>query len=718
MSNVVSEMSPVRPGIRPGTQPTNAGAGYWPRATPFRAQLPPLTETLEAEFNIAQMRALARLWDIPLKGSSRNGFVAQVAEALAGRIAQMRTNPEALLEGLPPDRAELARRLLTARDHELPLPRTLAASLWSRQVADSPDRSLTEVLDALRRRALIFPTHRYTGYRDVYYQWLPLTASGGNVPVISWPVQRSASPDRTRPAGHTSAARFLDAFDLVLEAVISTGVSVRPPLARHPQAGQTAWLRGWEHDPQEAQRLLNSRAGWVPNPRSGISVPAASWLSPEASITLENQTGLPAAECEFLFAIAASLQLIEAPDFSAETANDDTRPSEAGRHVRACMPAVEAWYALSNEQRFLRAWTAWQETIPDAIEANLALRSSPALRAPEGRAARSDMPQQPFRVMRAIGAREMGPLDLGAEWCALRRYLFRVLRGLPRAQWIDWPALRRALFDFHPDCAWTFMTPDHWWFASPDGLIRLQHSRYDEWERSIGAVLEAALRGPLQWFGLLEAEEKPAGSTSKADNAGIALSAFRVTDMVDWVMQAQISMSASEAPAAHTLPTLPATAAPRPRAIAPVTWLDSATWRLPPAPNRAEFIAFARKIGEPTETPFTYRLTPASIQSALRDGITTEEVVAQFERFGAPAPAAALKQYRAIAERYGRVRLYESLTVLRLSDDYALPELLANTSLAQAIIYQISPRAVVVRADMLDELVREFVERGYTPAVI
>ncbi len=705
--------------MRPGAQPANAGAGYWPRATPFRAQLPPLAETLEAEFNIAQMRALARLWDIQLKGSSRNGFVAQVAEALAARVAQMRTNPEALLEGLPPDQAELARRLLTARDHELPLPRTLAASLWSRQVADSPDRSLTEALDALRRRALIFPTHRYTGYRDVYYQWLPLTASGGNVPVISWPVQRSASPDRTRPAGHTGAARFLDAFDLVLQAMISTGVSIRPPLAGHAQAGQISWLRRWEHDPQEAQRLLNSRPGWVPNPNSGISVPATSWLSPEAAITLENQTGLPAAECEFLFTIAAGLQLIEAPDFSAETANDDTRPSQAGRYVRARMSAVEAWYALSNEQRFLRAWTAWQETVPDAIEVILAAHSKSALHTPTSSAAHSDLPKQPlFKVMRAIGAREMGPLDLGAEWCALRRYLFRILRGLPRQQWVDWPTLRRALFDFHPDCAWTFMTPEHWWFANPDGLTRLQHRWYDDWVHSIGAVLEAALRGPLYWLGLVEIEEKPANATSEADKAGIALAAFRVTDMVDWVIQAQIVVStSSEGPAAHTVPTLPATATPRPRAVAPVTWLDSATWRLPPAPNRAEFIAFARKIGEPTDTPFTYRLTPASIQSALREGITTEEVAAQFERFGAPAPEAALRQYRAIAERYGRVRLYESLTVLQLSDDYALPELLANTSLAQAIVYQISPRAVVIRADMLDELVREFVERGYTPAV-
>lgn len=698
-------MSMTRTNNLPQTPRDSAGDGFWPRAMPFRAQLPALAETLEAEFNIAQMRALARLWEIPLKGASRNGFVEQVAQSLAERVARMRAEPEALLEGLPADQAELARRLLTARDHELPVPRTLINALWNRQVAGVNDRPLSEALDALRRRALIFPTNRYLGYRDVYYQWLPLSASGGNVPVVSWAVGKRQPDNRPLPATANTIG-FLDAFDTFLSAVMSNGINIRAPLAPHPQAGNIAWLRRWEHNADEADRLLNSRAGWAPDPRSGIGVPVASWLSPDARATLENQTGLPAAECEFLFAIAASLQLIEAPGVSAEATRNDTHPAETGRHVRARLSAVEGWYALSNEQRFLRAWAAWQETVPDAIEASLALRAT------EGRGVHSDIPQrQSFRIMRAIGAREMGPLDLGAEWCALRRYLFRVLRGLPRAQWIDWPALRRALFNFYPACAWTFMTPEHWWFAGADGLTRLQHNQYDDWACSIGALLEAALRGPLRWFGLIEAEEMKDGAESR-------LAAFRVTEMADWVIQAQIAASTGDAPTAQSLPALPAAAMPQPRTIAPVVWLDAATWRLPPAPERADFIAFARKIGEPTEAPFTYRLTPASIQTALDSGITAEEVAAQFARFGAPAPEAAINQYQSIAERYGRVRVYESLAVLQLSDDYALPELLANTSLAQAIVCQMSPRTVVIRAEQLDTLAREFIERGYTPTVM
>ncbi|MCL4505682.1 MAG: helicase-associated domain-containing protein [Chloroflexi bacterium] len=141
-------------------------------------------------------------------------------------------------------------------------------------------------------------------------------------------------------------------------------------------------------------------------------------------------------------------------------------------------------------------------------------------------------------------------------------------------------------------------------------------------------------------------------------------------------------------------------------------------WRLPPAPDRAEFISFARKIAEPAGAPFTYALTPLSIEQALTQGITLDEVARQFGAYGAAMPAQAQAMFRSIAERFGRVRVYEALTVLKLADDYALRELLANTSLAQHIIYQISPRAVVVADAAVDALAEEMVARGYTPGIL
>ncbi|MDQ2997897.1 MAG: hypothetical protein M3R61_12695, partial [Chloroflexota bacterium] len=81
-----------------------------------------------------------------------------------------------------PEQHEFARRLLTARDHEMPIPRAAAMQIWAK-IMD--ERRLTELIESLRRRALIFPTHAFypNSYRDVYFQWLPMNSA---VPVMKW----------------------------------------------------------------------------------------------------------------------------------------------------------------------------------------------------------------------------------------------------------------------------------------------------------------------------------------------------------------------------------------------------------------------------------------------------------------------------------------------------------------------------------------------------
>jgi len=126
-------------------------------------------------------------------------------------------------------------------------------------------------------------------------------------------------------------------------------------------------------------------------------------------------------------------------------------------------------------------------------------------------------------------------------------------------------------------------------------------------------------------------------------------------------------------------------------------------------------IAFAHKIAEPGGTRFTYQLTPASIERALTQGVSVDDAIRLFESFHAPMPPAAQALFKTIAERFGRVRIYESLSVLELADDYALRELISNTSLGQYIVHQISPRAAVVATDAIDKLMDEMVAHGYTP---
>ncbi|MCL4505681.1 MAG: hypothetical protein M1140_06615 [Chloroflexi bacterium] len=327
----------------------STGAAFWPTASSIRMNPPALKQTIEAEFNTAQLRELAKWLGIKLKGNAKSAYVEQVTAELGARVARLRETPEALVAGLTDDQAAFVRRALTARDYYLPLPRNLANALWSQLVNRDPDKRLVDMLDALRRRAVLFPTHIYVGYRDVYYQWLPLEASGGNVPLMTWP----RGPITTRGQAHRPAVadtpHFLDAFDLLINAVMSTGAEVRPRLPPHAKAGNTAWLKDWEHQSEEADRLLNSRPGWVPNPQSGISVPLLSPLTSEALTRLQNQTGLSGAHIEFLFEIAATLQLIEAPDSLASARNGaSAKRMQTAWRVNARASAVEEWFARSG----------------------------------------------------------------------------------------------------------------------------------------------------------------------------------------------------------------------------------------------------------------------------------------------------------------------------------------------------------------------------------
>jgi hypothetical protein len=647
----------------------------WPIATPFRGASIPLSPVIEAEFSSAQLRELARWLGATPKGNSRIGLVEQVVSALNERIARTVASPEALLEGLTAEQQDFARRLLTARDYELPFARSIAASLLAKS-SERPngyqldaDRHLTELIESLRRRALLFPTRALLpiGSRDVYYQWLPL--NGARPPVVQWNVE---APDERRAADARPlpTVNFLESFETFLNAILRNGITLRPPLRPHAQATRLIWLRDWEHDVEEAERVLRSRPNWAPDPHTGITVPMLGPIAAESLATLENQTGLSGPHIEFLFAIACALQLIESP------ANQE----EMERRVRIRSSALEEWLVLSDGQKLRRAWTAWSEQIMDGLEVRSAMD---ALK-----------PARTFRVMRALGARYLTPNLLAAEWCALRRYVLRILRGLPSERWVSWRDLQTKLFDFYPECVWAFASKMEWWFAPANRGARLNLLRVEEWRASVGLILEHIIRDSLAWFGAVEVCLAEDGY----------LDAFRVTEVGEWLIEAREGK-------------LPAVAAPAARTIEPIEWLDEHTLRVPPAPDRAALVSVVRRSAERGPAPFTYIFTAASIERALSEGMGFADLAGQFEHAGVSLTRAVSDQFKLIARRHGRVRVYQSLTVLELSDDFAARELAASTSLMKYVVYQLSPRTFVLQEADLDVLIKELQSKGYTPRV-
>jgi hypothetical protein len=113
---------------------------------------------------------------------------------------------------------------------------------------------------------------------------------------------------------------------------------------------------------------------------------------------------------------------------------------------------------------------------------------------------------------------------------------------------------------------------------------------------------------------------------------------------------------------------------------------------------------------------FAYRLAPQAVYEAFEAGATLPEILDDWEKLiPVPLPEDLRAQLSAWWEAFGRVRVYQDLTVIEFGDDYALAEMLATTSLGERLIAEISPRLVVVHQQAVATLMAELEKAGYTP---
>lgn len=663
----------------------------WKHASNFRISPIELTNAL-LQFTTNQLREMAKLLEIKVKGTQKGLIIEGVKAGLIDYVAKIKDDPNSFLQGLSPEQADFTRKLFTAYDVEGLIPRNI-----SKQFLSPPNATLLEsdaskriaaLFAALNERGLLFQHYAPSPelrYRDVYYQWLPMAEVAHYVPVLRWPENvftPKRDAEKLKPAASTRA-NFLDAFEAFLEAVHTSGAEWRQYMTPHAKAAQIAWLAEWEHNADEAEIVLNSRRGWSPDGTTGISICLVPHLTISSAQALESQTELTVEQTNLFFSLAAALQLIERPKNVQERLIGpiwlflDTN-------------TYETWLTYSAEERLRRVWRAWTEQTVYATEVMHAIGKMET--APN------------FKVMRAIGAHDFNIYDLGSEWCGLRRFVVRALRGLPSQTWVNWPDFRKMLFGLHPNAAHMTSSDDDWWFATAVSNSRLNQMKYEEWQKATGAIIQLILAESLQWLGAIECD-----FGSNKPKAALNLHAFRITPLGEWLF----SCLAND----HKR-LLPDIAKPQPRKHAPIKWLDDLSWCVPPAPDRAALVTFSRLVGDAEGAPSTYILTSGSIERALRQGVTANEFCAHFEALGVKVPDAARKRFNQVAEHFGRVRIYEDVTVLQLADDIALRELLASTSLAKFIIYQISPRAVVIDQAGVEVLTAEMVTQGHTPKVI
>jgi hypothetical protein len=114
-----------------------------------------------------------------------------------------------------------------------------------------------------------------------------------------------------------------------------------------------------------------------------------------------------------------------------------------------------------------------------------------------------------------------------------------------------------------------------------------------------------------------------------------------------------------------------------------------------------------------------YRLDVDRLQLAFDDGLTGPLLIGFLEeQAGATLPEDVRKTLEGWWSGYGSIRLYDDLTLLDLGDDILLRELLATTSLGEAMVDTFTPRLVAVDGARVEGLIAELQSLGHTPRVV
>ena len=254
-------------------------------------------------------------------------------------------------------------------------------------------------------------------------------------------------------------------------------------------------------------------------------------------------------------------------------------------------------------------------------------------------------------------------------------------------------AIKRADFDFQrPDGDY-----ETWYIRCAETGAYL--AGIESWDDVEGALIRYLLDGPLAWLGLVDVGR--GGETE-------ALAVFRVS-----------------AAGAAFLDLEPS--APGPEEAAPIVIGEDFTVHVPPI-RRYERFQLARvadwvtspgKDSTSPQTAFVYRLTPTSLGRARRQGIPVARVLAFLDQAtgeDTPLPRfveAALTRWDA----RGREVCLERVTLLQVSDEEILDQVMASARASRLLDRRVGPAAALVKERNWSRLVVELGKMGLLPDV-
>ena len=494
-----------------------------------------------------------------------------------------------------------------------------------------------------------------------------------NVIPTSLDLQTDSTAADIRLADSLALVRAANQIMLLLE---QEPVPLRPPLPRPRLESFHPGLQDWDYLPDE---VLAASQGKRLQGYSDLvlSVPPPQYSLPDAAISRLAPIAGDAERLEFIYALllAASLILPGSPikAWTGVKAQYLTRSELAQRAILA-----QIYFRMTN---WSELWPLLQNQANKKKSEELSLKRS--------------WQQQHYK-----------PENLEVELTLFRHLVLRVLASLPDGQWVRLADLYDLIKDIWPTFDQSVWQPVRyyrqpaWFLATGNAKKPLDTGDAQIWDAAQGEFIRTMLAGPLHWLGL-------ADLGYKQDQ----LAAFRLHGLADLYWDRAESTAAPHRAVAQVVDKVPLDAISA----------DGDTIKVNPSTISAQAHSLLDRIARLEVTApeqFVYRLDAAAAHQSFETGTALAELLQDWERlFSPPMPETIVAQLSAWWEAYGQVRIYEGVSLIEFSDDYALREMKATTSLEQHLIAELSPRVVLIGEEAVPLLTAELEKAGYTPTI-
>ena len=297
--------------------------------------------------------------------------------------------------------------------------------------------------------------------------------------------------------------------------------------------------------------------------------------------------------------------------------------------------------------------------------------------------------------------------ELEVENMDARQTLVRLLSQAPTGQWINFSTFARFVYRLNPTFLQRrqsqFATP-HWWVEQQEGRT-LHPTLFGDWMLVEGRYLAQLLQGPLFWWGICDVALSPDDS----------LLAFQLTPL------AQPYLNEISQESLLNLPEMQASTH-----TSEINITESGDLSIPCTFANWPFIELIERFAEIKGAQayrLVYQITPGSLGEAFARGespiplLELLQSMAEYQHSVAPdGPLARLlvQLERRIAS-YGRVRFYTNASLLEAADQQVVRELSATTSLQGQTIRAINPTLFILKKNAIEDLFDELKRRGQVP---